>query len=126
MLDTPFYLMDYVQGRLFTHPEMAGVKKEDRKQMYNSFLQVLAKLHSINFKKLGLEDYGREGDYMKRNMTIWAKNYQASKTDQVAEVDKLQKWLEDEVGADSETTIVHGDYRIDNVIFHPTENRVVA
>ncbi|KAE9552798.1 hypothetical protein FO519_003985 [Halicephalobus sp. NKZ332] len=126
VLDTPFYLMEFVDGRLFVDPNLEGVRKEDRKEMYENYMQVLAKLHSLDFKSLGLGNYGREGDYMKRNISMWKNQYNATKTDEVPEVDKLLNWLEENFFSNPKTTIVHGDFRIDNVIFHPTENKIIA
>uniref|UniRef100_A0AC35G3M7 Acyl-CoA dehydrogenase n=1 Tax=Panagrolaimus sp. PS1159 TaxID=55785 RepID=A0AC35G3M7_9BILA len=126
VLDTPFYLMEFCRGRIYVDPSLPECSPKDRKEMYQDFIRVLAKLHSINFEKIGLENFGKKGKYMKRNMERWIKMYEMTKTDEIFEVDELQKWLEKRIPETENTTIVHGDYRIDNVIFHPTENRIIA
>lgn len=126
LLDTPFYLMEYTKGRLFLDPLLPGMSSRDRDEIYREALSVLAKIHSVDFKQLGLSEYGRSDGYMERNLKRWIGNYNMAKTEEILEIDNLIKFLENNMPKNSATTIVHGDFRLDNLIFHPTENRVIA
>ena len=86
----------------------------------------LAKVHQVDWNAAGLADYGKPGNYMARQVSRWAKQYEASKTDQIESMDNLTQWLSEHIPADESTTIVHGDYRLENLIIHPKEPRVVA
>ncbi|KAH7729904.1 acyl-Coenzyme A dehydrogenase [Aphelenchoides avenae] len=125
VLNTPFYLMEYCRGRIYTDPNLSDVPHSQRKQVYAEMCRVLAKIHSIDYKKLGLGDYGREGSYMKRNLQRWKAQYDLSKTTDVKSMERLYEWLSANV-PEEKRTIVHGDYRLDNLVFHPTEDRIIA
>jgi aminoglycoside phosphotransferase (APT) family kinase protein len=126
VIGTDFYLMDFVEGRIFRNLDLPDLPPAQRRAVYQTMIDVLATLHQIDFRAVGLEDYGRIGGYMTRQVRRWSKQYEASKTDDIPAMDKLMAWLPEHLPADDETTIVHGDYRLENMIFHPTEPRLLA
>ena len=126
ILGTPFYVMDHVAGRVLWDPTLPGITGAERAAMYNDMNRVVAALHALDPDALGLSDYGRRGDYMKRQVARWSRQYQASATQPLAAMDRLMAWLPGQIPAEGGHAIVHGDLRLDNLIFHPTEPRVVA
>jgi aminoglycoside phosphotransferase (APT) family kinase protein len=126
VIGTAFYIMDFVDGRVLWDPLLPSVPKEGRRAVYEAEIDVIAALHKVDYKKVGLEDYGRPGNYVARQLSRWGKQYIASKTDDIPAMDKLMEWLPAHAPQAETTTIVHGDYRLDNMIFHPTEPRVIA
>uniref|UniRef100_A0A914UWY5 Acyl-CoA dehydrogenase family member 10 n=1 Tax=Plectus sambesii TaxID=2011161 RepID=A0A914UWY5_9BILA len=126
VLDTPFYLMEFVRGRVFTRVELPGMSPKERSAIYNEMNRVLAAIHSVDISAAGLDSYGKKGGYMKRNLTRWITQYEASKTKSVPSLDKLATWLPNHLPEQEDCTLVHGDFRLDNLIFHPTEPRVLA
>lgn len=127
VIGTMFYLMRYVPGRSFWDPRMPGLTREERAAIYDSANETLARLHMVDFKAIGLEDYGRPGNYFARQISRWSRQYEASATRVIPEMDRLIAWLPDAVPETSErTTIIHGDYSFHNLLVHPTEPRVVA
>ncbi len=119
MIGTAFYLMDYVEGRLFwdaTLPEVAG---DARRAIYDEMTRVIAALHSVDYAAVGLGDYGKPGRYIERQVARWSQQYRASETETIDAVERLIEWLPKHIPADEETGIVHGDFRLDNAIFHP-------
>jgi aminoglycoside phosphotransferase (APT) family kinase protein len=125
IIGTPFFVMDFVDGRIMRDPMMPDSTPRERAACYDSMNDVLAKLHRVDFRAVGLGDYGRPEAYVERQLARWTKQYEASKLDEIPEMDRLIEWLNARIPAD-ETTIAHGDYRIENLIFHPVEPRVVA
>ncbi|CAD5224542.1 unnamed protein product [Bursaphelenchus okinawaensis] len=126
VLDTPFYIMEYVKGRIITDYELKSIPRDQRRQYYIELLTVLAKIHSINYIQAGLKDYGKLGNYMERNLKTWYRNYNASKILELPVADQLYKLLSEQIPKETMVTLVHGDFRLDNVIFHPTEPKIVA
>ncbi len=127
VIGSMFYVMDRVPGRVIFDPAVPGVSNEDRRAMYEDMNRVLAALHMVDHEAVGLGDFGRPGSYFARQLSRWTKQYRASETETIPELEALIKWLEAETPAeDDRTSIVHGDYRIDNLIYHPTEPRIVA
>src|SRR5579863_5122930 len=126
VIGTAFFVMDFVEGRIMRDPMMPGSSPRERAVCYDSMNDVLARLHKVDFRAVGLGDYGRPQAYVQRQLARWTKQYEASKIDEIPEMDRLIEWLERHIPADDETTIAHGDYRIENIIFHPVEPRVVA
>jgi len=126
IVGTDFYIMDFVEGRVFRLQTLPDLPPGERRQIYEGMVDTLAKLHAVDFRAVGLEDYGRVGGYLLRQVTRWSQQYEASKTDDLPAMDHLMKWLPDHIPDDSETTIAHGDFRLENLIFHPTEPRVLA
>ena len=126
VIGTAFYIMDCVDGRIFWEPRLPDMEPKERFAIYDSMNETFARLHTVDYEKLGLGDFGKPGNYFARQIGRWSKQYLASQTEKVPEMDRLLEWLPATIPAGDETTIVHGDYRIDNMIFHPTEPRVAA
>ena len=121
-----FYIMDCVDGRVLWDQSLPGMSKAERAAIYNEMNRVIAALHSVDYAAIGLADYGKPGNYFARQIGRWSKQYQASETEKVVEMDNLIAWLPENIPPGDETAIVHGDYRMDNLIFHPSEPRVLA
>ncbi|MEY4362970.1 MAG: hypothetical protein RLZZ24_322, partial [Pseudomonadota bacterium] len=125
-----FYIMSFVQGRVFWEQALPGMSQGERAAIYDEANRVIAALHSVDFAAQGLADFGKPGNYFARQIGRWSKQYQASITEPIAEMDRLIEWLPthmpDSALDESKVSIVHGDYRLDNLIFHPTEPRVLA
>jgi aminoglycoside phosphotransferase (APT) family kinase protein len=126
VIGSMFYLMRFVDGRSFPMCDLPGVSREERAAMFDSANATLARLHLYNPDALGLEDYGRPGDYFARQISRWSKQYEAARTDDIPEMDRLIAWLPDATPQDEPARLVHGDYSFHNLLFHPTEPRVVA
>jgi len=126
IIGAPFFVMDRVHGRVIADPALRGFSPQDRAALYDHFIEVLARLHGLDYKALGLETFGKPGNYYERQISRWSRQYQASATETIADMEMLMKWLPDHIPPSDETTVVHGDFRIGNVIIHPTEPRVVA
>jgi len=126
VIGTAFYLMEYVAGRVFWDPTLPQLARPERRAIYDAMNDVLARLHRVDYVRVGLGDYGRPGNYAMRQIDRWTRQYRASETETIAAMDRLIDWLPQNAQAEEETTIIHGDFRIDNMIFHPTEPRVVA
>jgi len=126
IIGTAFYVMDYVEGRIFTDPRLPGLKPAERGAIYKSMAETLAKLHTVDWRFVGLGDYGKPENYVARQIARWSKQYEASKTGEIPAMDKLAAWLPQHIPPKEETTIAHGDYRLGNLIFHPDEPRVIA
>jgi len=126
VIGTPFFIMDLVQGRVFRSELLPDVSPEERRAIYIAMADTLAKLHLVDVRAVGLEDFGKAGSYMARQLSRWQKQYEASKTEDIPAMDGLSEWLAGHIPADDSTTIAHGDYRLENLIYHPTEPRVLA
>ncbi len=126
IVGTPFFVMDCVNGRVFRQPHLPGVSPEHRAAMYEDMARVLARLHRVDASTAGLADYGRPGNYYERQISRWRQQYLAAKTGDMPAMDQLMEWLPANIPAGDETAIVHGDYRIENLIFDPIEPRIVA
>ncbi|WP_424859359.1 MULTISPECIES: phosphotransferase [unclassified Tepidimonas] len=125
-----FYIMEYVDGRVLWDPTLPGMTPEARRAHYADILRVLATLHRVDTAAVGLADYGKPGNYFERQIARWSKQYQASITDPIPEMDALMDWLPrhlPETARDERlVSVVHGDYRLDNLMFAPDAPRVVA
>ena len=126
VVGTPFYVMDKVEGRVFATHALPGVAPDERRAMYASMARTLAALHRVDPVAVGLADYGRPGNYFARQIARWSKQWAASRTRDNPALDRLIAWLPAHVPKGDETGICHGDYRIGNLMFHPTEPLVVA
>ena len=118
---TAFFVMDFLDGDLFWDPMIPSMTNSDRTEIYKNKNKTLAKLHSVDYKKIGLEDYGKPGNYVARQVSRWSKQYRASETDNIEAMNNLIEWLPKNIPDDDETTIVHGDYRLDNMILRNNE-----
>jgi aminoglycoside phosphotransferase (APT) family kinase protein len=121
-----FYLMEHVEGRIFWEQSLPGASVAERTAIYDEMNRIIARLHTVDIERAGLSDYGKAGNYFARQIGRWSKQYRASETAKVDAMDRLIDWLPAHIPAGDETTVVHGDYRMDNLVFHPTEPRIVA
>ena len=126
VIGTVFYLMEYVGGRVLWDPRLPDLSPTERARYHDEINRVIAALHSVDPVAVGLGDFGKTGEYIARQVARWTKQYQASETEKIEAMDNLIAWLPQNIPAGDETRIVHGDYRIDNVIFDPTEPRIRA
>ena len=126
VIGTAFFVMDYVRGRIFWNVQLPDLEKSERSAVYEELARVLAAIHTVDLEAVGLGDYGKHGQYVERQVSRWTKQYRASETDDVEAMNVLMDWLPKNVPAGDETTLVHGDYRLDNILFHPTEPRALA
>lgn len=122
-----FYLMSYVPGRVFWDPALPDLAPTERTAIYDAMNRVLADLCNVDVAAVGLSDYGRPGNYFARQVARWSQQYQASETETIPAMNQLMQWLPEHLPQDAERAcLVHGDFRIDNMIFHPTEPKVLA
>ncbi len=126
IIGTPFFVMEYVQGLVLEDITLPGMTPRERRAIYFDMVRVLAALHAVDYVALGLENYGKPGNYFSRQIGRWSKQYVAAKTDEIASMERLMEYLPANVPADETSCIVHGDYRMGNMLLHPTEPRVVA
>ncbi len=119
-----FYIMDCVQGRIFWTIENTPI--EQRTEIFDAMNDTIAKLHMVDYEAVGLADYGKKGSFFNRQISRWSKQYKASVEEPFDPMDDLIDWLTRNIPENDETSIVHGDYRIDNLIFHPTEPKILA
>ena len=126
VIGTPFYVMEWVEGRVITDVTLATFTRACRTALYDDLVRILAALHCVDPERVGLGDFGRPGNYYERQISRWSRQYEASKTDEIPEMDALMRWLPANVPASDASGIVHGDYRLGNCIVHPKEPRVVA
>ncbi|KAF2983880.1 hypothetical protein EK904_005239 [Melospiza melodia maxima] len=127
VIGTEFYVMQHVQGRIFRDISLPEVGPAERSALYLAMIETLALLHSFDLQSLGLQGYGRGPGYCKRQVSTWKKQYDAAAHTDIPAMNKLAEWLGNNLPPDdNEETLIHGDFRIDNIIFHPTEARVLA
>jgi len=121
-----FYIMEFMDGRVFRGVDLPELEPAERHAIYMSMGDVLAKLHEVDYAEVGLSDFGRVGGYCGRQVHRWSQQYEASKTEDLPEMDKLMAWLPENMPDDSLTIVAHGDFRLENLIFHPTTAEVLA
>ncbi len=121
-----FYVMEFMDGRVLWDQSMPDMSNAERAAHYDEMNRVIAQLHTIDYKAIGLETYGKPGNYFGRQIDRWTRQYKASETEHIPAMEHLIEWLPQHIPAGEQTTIVHGDYRLDNMIFHPTEPRILA
>lgn len=126
VIGTAFFIMDFVDGRILWDGRLPGCEKEERRAIYLAMVDTLADLHMVDIEAAGLQDFGKHQGYFARQINRWSRQYRDSETDTITAMDRLIKWLPDHIPARDETTIVHGDFRLDNLILHPKEPRVIA
>ena len=129
VIGSAFYVMDFVEGRVFVDPALPGLTSDERGAVYAEMNRVIAALHAVDLQATGLADYGRPQNYLARQIERWTRQYRASQTatsEPIDAMERLIEWLPAHRPEAEETALVHGDFRIDNLIFHPTEARVLA
>jgi len=126
VIGTPFFLMAYVEGRVFWDHSLPDVTAGERAPIFDEMNRVIAALHAVDYAAAGLGDFGRPGRYLERQIARWSRQYRASETVPIASMDRLIEWLPRNMPAGDETALVHGDYHLNNMIFHPSEPRVLA
>lgn len=126
IIGTPFFVMEYVQGRIFWNVQLPGMEPDERRAIYRELVRVLAAIHAVDLDATGLSDYGRPDAYVARQIKRWTQQYLASRTADIAPVNQLIDWLPAHIPGDEAAALVHGDYRLDNLIFHPSEPRALA
>lgn len=127
ILGTPFYVMERLDGRVFPDASITGVSAEDRREMYLDTARTLARLHAVRPDEVGLGDFGRPGNYFTRQVDRWSRQYAQSPGPRIAALDALVDWLPANMPEeDGAVSIAHGDFRIGNLMFHPTEPKVIA
>jgi aminoglycoside phosphotransferase (APT) family kinase protein len=126
VIGTAFYLMEFLPGRILADPKMPGISPADRGKIFDSMNDVLARIHNVDYRTVGLGDFGREGQYIQRQIARWSSQYDLARTGHIEAMESLKAWLPGNIPAGDETCINHGDYRLGNTIVHPTEPRIVA
>ncbi len=126
VIGTDFYVMDCVEGRVLWDPTLPGMDNAERGAMYSELNRVIAALHRVDPSAVGLDGYGKVGGYLERQVKRWTSQYRAAETETIDAMESLITWLPQHMPAEGPTRIVHGDYRLDNVMFHPTEPRILA
>ncbi|MBP6541840.1 MAG: phosphotransferase family protein, partial [Piscinibacter sp.] len=125
-----FYVMEFVQGRVLWDQTLPGLPNAERSAIYDEMNRVIAALHKVDVNAAGLASYGKPGNYFDRQIGRWSKQYIASITEPIEAMDRLMEWLPAHMPAsardESQVSVVHGDYRLDNLVFHPTEPRILA
>jgi aminoglycoside phosphotransferase (APT) family kinase protein len=126
VIGTAFYVMDFLEGRIFRDARMPGVAPAERTALYDDLNATLARLHAVDWRAAGLEDFGRPGNYFERQIGRWTKQYRGAQTEDIPDMEALIDRLPGRIPSDGTVTIAHGDYRPENVMFHLTEPRVIA
>ena len=126
VIGSMFYIMEHVEGRSLADGSLPGETPQTRSAMYRALVETLAQLHNFDPEAIGLGDYGRPGNYFVRQVGRWTKQYRAAQTDDVPEVEKLIAYLPDTVPEQTRTSVIHGDYRIDNAMFAPDGPQILA
>jgi len=126
VIGTAFYVMSCVDGRILRDPALPGLSAADRGALYDDANAILARLHAVDWRAVGLGDFGRPGNYVARQLHRWIGQYRASETERIEAMERLIEWLPAHVPTDDTTTVVHGDFRLGNMVVDPVEPRVVA
>jgi len=126
VVGTPFYLMERLDGRVFHDTALPGVARDDRRAMYFAMAETLAALHSFDWQGAGLSDFGKPGNYYARQLARWGRQWRETRTREIPAVDRAIAWLGENLDETPDTTIAHGDFRLGNLMFAPSEPRVIA
>jgi len=126
IVGTIFFIMEFVEGRIYWELDLPDSDPGERRAIYEHANQTIADLHNFDFEKIGLSDFGKPGNYFARQISRWSKQYAASETSKITAMNKLIEWLPGNIPVDESATVVHGDYRLDNMIIHPAEPRIIA
>ena len=126
VIGSAFYVMELVRGRIFWDPRLPGFLQQERAALFQSVNETIARLHTLDPEGLSLGDYGRPENFLRRQVARWSKQYRASQTEHIAAMENLIAFLNDNFPPEEQSRVVHGDFRLDNIIVHPSEPRVVA
>jgi aminoglycoside phosphotransferase (APT) family kinase protein len=126
IIGTRFYVMEWVDGRVFSETRLPTLSPAERRGIYLDLARVLANLHTVAPEQVGLGDFGRPGNYYERQISRWSKQYLVTKTEEIEAMDRLIGWLPENIPEQPRTVVVHGDYRLGNAMIHPQEPRIVA
>ena len=126
IVGTPFYMMERLQGRIFPQYALPDMAPPERREIYMAMAETMARLHKVDWAAIGLQDYGRQGSYFTRQIARWTKQWQTARTRESADVERLIAWLPKNIPNEGETSISHGDFRLGNLMFHPSEARVIG
>ncbi|MDX1499390.1 MAG: phosphotransferase family protein [Woeseiaceae bacterium] len=126
VVGTMFYVMEFVEGRIFWELDLPGLDPAGRGAIYDAVNATIARLHGFDYEGLGLGDFGVPGNYFERQVSRWSRQYRASETDPVPSMDALIEWLPGNIPDDDSASLVHGDFRLDNLVLHPTRAEVMA
>ncbi|WP_341710902.1 phosphotransferase family protein [Erythrobacter sp.] len=126
VIGSKFFVMSLADGRNLWDGRLPGCSKEDRREIYNAMIDTMADMHLQKPDAIGLSDFGKPTDYCARQISRWTKQYKLSETEHMPKMERLIEWLPQTIPPQHESSVVHGDYRLDNMIFHKTENRVIA
>jgi aminoglycoside phosphotransferase (APT) family kinase protein len=126
VIGTAFFVMEHLEGRVFWDASLPGLPPPERRRIHEEMVRVLALLHRVDYAAAGLLDFGQPGSYFERQASRWIRQYRASQTDAIEAMERLIDWLPGHLPEDDATSLVHGDYRIDNLIFHPQEPRILG
>ena len=126
IVGTPFYLMEFLNGRVIVDQSLPGFTPAERGAIYTDMNRVMAALHKVDVNAVGLETFGRAGNYFGRQIARWSRQYQESRSEDISALESLIEWLPANIPEGDQTTIVHGDYRLDNLVLHPTEPRAIG
>lgn len=126
ILGTPFYLMERLEGRIYSNYALPEVPPGQRRSMFMAMAETMARVHKVDWRAAGLSDFGKAGNFFLRQVTRWTRQWEMSKTSENKDIDRLIAWLPANIPAGDETTIAHGDFRLGNLMFHPTEPQVIA
>ncbi len=121
-----FYVMQCMEGRVLWDQGLAGMTPGQRGAIYDEMNRVMAALHNVDYAAVGLDDFGKPGNYFARQIGRWSKQYQVTETEHIEAMNRLIEWLPGAIPPGDEASVVHGDYRLDNLMFHPTEPRIIA
>ena len=126
IVGTMFFIMEFVEGRIFWELDLPDSDPQERTAIYEHANQTIADLHNTNYEQIGLADFGKPGNYFARQISRWSKQYAVSETAKIPAMNELIEWLPGNIPADESATVVHGDYRLDNMIIHPSEPRIIV
>jgi aminoglycoside phosphotransferase (APT) family kinase protein len=126
IVGTMFFIMEFVEGRIFWELDLPESDPGERAAIYEHANQTISALHNLNYEQIGLADFGKPGNYFARQISRWSKQYVASETSEIAAMNNLMRWLPDNIPDDESVSVVHGDYRLDNMIIHPEEPQIIA
>ena len=126
IIGTAFYVMDFLEGRIFRDATLPGLSPDERRAIYDELNATLAKLHQVDYAERGLSDFGRPGGYFERQVARWIKQYRGAESEYIPAMEQLISELPQMIPTDQSVSIAHGDYRLENTMFHPTEPRLIA